>query len=128
MAVQIFAGIDAVPLKVFKHGWRGHDLAEREARGHKCGTREFGLHGYDSENKLTAIYATTTTPSEIEKAKSVARLGFSFRGLLWLRWFRGTARYAPFFQVIRANWKDRALFNFAKTKRLECTFCEPCKG
>ena len=127
MAVQIFAGIDAVPLKVFKHGWRGHDLAEREARGQKCGAIRVCLHGYGSKNGLAAIYATTT-PSEIEKAKSVARLGFSFRVLLWLRRFRGTARYAPFFQVIRANWKDRALFNFAKTKRLECTFCEPCKG
>ena len=49
MAVQIFAGIDAVPLKVFKHGWRGHDLAEREARGQKCGAIKFRLHGYGSK-------------------------------------------------------------------------------
>jgi len=30
---------------VFKHGWRGHDMPEREAWGHKCGAREFVLHG-----------------------------------------------------------------------------------
>ena len=76
MAVQIFAGIDAVPLKVFKHGWRGYDMPEREARGRKCDAIGFCLQNYGSENGLAAIYATTTKPSEIEKAKSVARLGF----------------------------------------------------
>jgi hypothetical protein len=82
MAIQIFAGIDAVPLKVFEYGRGGHNLAECEARGHTWCAGVFCLHGNCSNSELVA--QSTATPLEMKKAKSVARLGFSFRGVLLL--------------------------------------------
>jgi hypothetical protein len=84
------------------------------------------LHGNYSNSELAA--PANATPSEMKKAKSVARLGLSFRGVLPIWWFCGTARYAPFFQVIRVCREDRAPFNFGKTKRLEHAACVSCKG
>jgi hypothetical protein len=84
------------------------------------------LHGNYSNSELAAL--ANATQLEMKKAKSVARLGFSFSGVLLLWWFSGTARYTPFFQVIRACWKDRAPFNFGKTERLERAACVSCKG
>ena len=126
MAIQIFTGIDAVPLKVFEHGRGDHNLAECEARGHTWYAGVFCLHCICSDNELAA--PSVATQLEMKKAKSVARLGFSFRGVSLLWWYCGTARYAPLFQVIRACGKDRALFNFGKTKRLERASCANCKG